>query len=159
LKFPVSAISLEDARAYLAWLDRSGRLPGARLCTEYEWERAARGADDRKFPSGDELGPDDANFDETYGRHPLGYGPDEVGSHPASASPFGVQDLAGNVIEWVRSVRARDEAVVRGGSWYYDRISNRSNNRLVVEPMLRDVRIGLRVCASFPFERAPAPAP
>ncbi|ATB50264.1 bifunctional serine/threonine-protein kinase/formylglycine-generating enzyme family protein [Corallococcus macrosporus] len=152
LRFPISAISLEDARAYLAWLDRSGRLPGARLCSEYEWERAARGADARLFPMGDVLAPDDANFDETYGRQPLGFGPDEVGAHPASASPFGVMDLAGNVIEWVRSVRKPGEAVARGGSWYYDRISNRSNSRMPNEPWLRDIRIGLRVCA-------PAPAP
>ncbi|WXH27421.1 Serine/threonine-protein kinase PknD [Myxococcus stipitatus] len=151
-RFPISAISLEDARAYLAWLDSSGRIRGARLCTEYEWERAARGADARLFPMGDVLGPDDANFDETYGRQPLGFGPDEVGAHPASASPFGVMDLAGNVIEWVRSVREPEEAVARGGSWYYDRISNRSNSRMPNEPWLRDIRIGLRVCA-------PAPAP
>ncbi|NPD26873.1 bifunctional serine/threonine-protein kinase/formylglycine-generating enzyme family protein [Corallococcus exiguus] len=154
LRFPVSAISLEDARAYVAWLDRTGRLPGARLCTEYEWERAARGADDRLFPAGDLLAPDDANFDETHGRQPLGFGPDEVGSHPASVSPFGVMDLAGNVIEWVRSVRSPDEAVARGGSWYYDRISNRSNSRMPNEPLLRDIRIGLRVCASFPAQRS-----
>ncbi|NVJ06378.1 SUMF1/EgtB/PvdO family nonheme iron enzyme [Myxococcus sp. AM001] len=147
LRFPVSAISLEDARAYLAWLDRSGRVPGARLCSEYEWERAARGADARLFPMGDLLAPDDANFDETYGRQPLGFGPDEVGAHPASASPFGVMDLAGNAIEWVQSVRAPGEAVARGGSWYYDRISNRSNTRMPNEPWLRDIRVGLRVCA------------
>ncbi|WP_426754596.1 protein kinase domain-containing protein [Myxococcus sp. Y35] len=152
LRFPISAISLEDARAYLAWLDRSGRVPGARLCSEYEWERAARGADARLFPMGDLLAPDDANFDETYGRQPLGFGPDEVGAHPASASPFGVMDMAGNVIEWVRSVREPGEAVARGGSWYYDRISNRSNSRMPNEPSLRDIRVGLRVCA-------PAPAP
>jgi formylglycine-generating enzyme required for sulfatase activity len=153
LKLPVSAISLEDARAYLSWLNRSGHLPGARLCSEYEWEHAARGADGRLFPSGDRLGSDDANFDETYGRNASSYGPDEVGTHPASASPFGVQDLAGNALEWVQSVHDRGEAVVRGGSWYYDRISNRSDNRIIVEPTLRDVRIGLRVCASFPSEQ------
>lgn len=51
LRMPVSAISREDALAYLAWLDRSGRIPGARLCTEYEWARA--------------VNTDDANFDET----------------------------------------------------------------------------------------------
>ena len=76
-------------------------MPGARLCTELEWERAARGADDRLFPHGDELDADDANFDVTYGRVDSAYGPDVVGSHPASRSPFGVDDLAGNVFELV----------------------------------------------------------
>src|SRR5207253_1092585 len=112
----------------------SGRLPGARLCDEHEWERAARGADGRRFPHGDRLAPDDANYDETYGRHPLAYGPDEVGSHPASESPFGVRDMAGNVYEWVRSVRAPAEAVYRGGAWYFGQNTNRCANREVAEP-------------------------
>ena len=40
-RFPVAAVSYEDSVAYAAWLDRTGRMPGARLCDEYEWERAA----------------------------------------------------------------------------------------------------------------------
>ena len=52
----------------MKWLDRTGRVPGARVCEEREWERAARGADDRMYPHGDNLEPDDANFDETYGK-------------------------------------------------------------------------------------------
>src|SRR5207249_1196933 len=96
-RFPVAAVSFEDAIAYAAWLDRTGRVPGARLCDDYEWERAARGADARTFPSGNALAPDDANIDVTYGRDPLAFGPDEVGSHPASRSPVGADDMAGNV--------------------------------------------------------------
>ena len=46
LRFPVSGVTWDDAATYAAWLDATGRVPGARLCTEYEWERAARGADD-----------------------------------------------------------------------------------------------------------------
>src|SRR5205823_3567745 len=38
-KFPVSAVSYEDAIAFAAWLDRTRRVPGARICSEYEWER------------------------------------------------------------------------------------------------------------------------
>ena len=76
-------------------------MPGARLCSELEWERAARGGDDRMFPHGDELRAEDANIDLTYGRVDSAYGPDAVGSHPASRSPFGVDDLAGNVLELV----------------------------------------------------------
>ncbi|HEU4537361.1 MAG TPA: SUMF1/EgtB/PvdO family nonheme iron enzyme, partial [Polyangiaceae bacterium] len=86
LRFPVLGITGEDAMAYAAWLDRTGRLPGARLCTDYEWERAARGADGREFPHGDKLNPGDANFDETYNRKEMA--PDEVGRYPASQSPF-----------------------------------------------------------------------
>jgi formylglycine-generating enzyme required for sulfatase activity len=147
LRFPASGISLTEAREYVAWLDRSGRLPGARLCSEREWERAARGADGRSFPHGNRLQPDDANFDETYARQ--GYGPDEAGSHPASASPFGVHDLAGNVWEWVESVRDPNEAVVRGGSWWEKRRDSRSVNREVAQKDDRDALFGLRVCASL----------
>ena len=78
-KFPVSAVSYEDAVAFARWLDRTHRVPGARLCDEYEWERAARGADGRPLPTGDALGPDDANIDVSYGRLPFAFGPDEVG--------------------------------------------------------------------------------
>ncbi|HWN70160.1 MAG TPA: SUMF1/EgtB/PvdO family nonheme iron enzyme, partial [Haliangium sp.] len=68
LRFPVTGISGEDVHAYLSWLDRTGRVPRARLCREDEWERAARGADGRRYPHGDRLAPDDANFDATYGK-------------------------------------------------------------------------------------------
>src|SRR5262249_330315 len=67
MKFPVAAVSYEDAIAYAEWLDHTHRAPGARLCNEYEWERAARGADARVFPGGDTVAPDDANIDVTYG--------------------------------------------------------------------------------------------
>ncbi len=158
-RLPVSGISFEDAEAYATWLDRSGRLPGARLCDEHEWERAARGADDRRFPHGDRLTADDANFDETYDRDPLSFGPDEVGSHPRSASPFGVQDLSGNVFEWTRSARASTDAVLRGGSWYHNRMTVRVNNREPGEPKTRNVLIGTRVCASVPVRPQAAMVP
>jgi formylglycine-generating enzyme required for sulfatase activity len=148
MHLPVSGISWDDAEAYLAWLDRTGRVPGARLCTESEWERAARGADEREFPHGARLDPDDANFDETYGKRPLAFGPDEVGSHPASRSPFGVDDLAGNVWEWTRSSLADGERTARGGSYYFAEKVCRSVNRQVPEPGLRDSTLGLRVCAA-----------
>jgi serine/threonine protein kinase/formylglycine-generating enzyme required for sulfatase activity len=146
-RFPVVGIDIPEATAYLAWLDRVGRVPGARLCTEQEWERAARGSDDREYPAGDRLAPDDANFDETYGRAPLGIGPDEVGSHPGSRSPFGVDDLVGNAWEWTLSSLAPDEYVARGSSFSYDANSSRISNRQVSGPSLRDVTVGLRVCA------------
>ncbi len=151
LRFPVGAVSLHPRpRRYLAWLDHSGTVPGARLCDEHEWERAARGADDRIFPHGDTLDPDEANFDETYGRVGHAFGPDEVGAHPATESPFGLVDASGNIFEWTRSLRAKDEALIRGGAWYYDRPEAWIPTRTVVEAGIRDVMIGLRVCATFP---------
>jgi eukaryotic-like serine/threonine-protein kinase len=148
IRFPVAAVSYDDAVAFAAWLDRTQRVPGARLCDEYEWERAARGADARTFPSGSALAPDDANIDVTYGRDPLGFGPDEVGSHPASRSPVGADDMAGNVWEWTSSVEAANAQVARGGSWYSGALTARSMNREVGEPTQRNVFVGLRICAT-----------
>ena len=147
-RFPVSGVSFDDANSYAAWLDRTGRIPGARLCDEYEWERAARGADARLFPSGATLAPDDANIDSTYGREPLAFGPDEVGSHPASRSPIGADDMAGNAWEWTRSVRRSGAPAFRGGSWYQGEITAQSQNREDGEPMMRGPMIGLRLCAT-----------
>jgi formylglycine-generating enzyme required for sulfatase activity len=155
-RFPALGISADDATAYVAWLAATGRVPGARLCTDREWERAARGADARQFPQGDFLLPDDANFDRTYGREPLGYGPDEIGSHPASRSPFGVEDMCGNVSEWTRSSLEPGALALRGGSYHDDEIRCRIPNRRVPESSLRDLGIGIRVCADFPATGAPA---
>jgi formylglycine-generating enzyme required for sulfatase activity len=146
-RFPVSGISPADAEAYVGWLRRTGRVPGARLCTEREWERAARGADGRDFPHGSHLAPDDANFDETYGRKPAAFGPDEVGSHPASRSPFGVDDMVGNVWEITVSSLERNLTVLRGSCFYQARRPGFSANREMVTDSIRDPTIGVRVCA------------
>ena len=149
-KLPMAGISWDESAAFLQWLDTSGKVPGARFCTELEWERAARGADDRNYPHGDTLQPEDANFDETYGKQPLGFGPDEVGSHPMSRSVFGLDDMAGNVWEWTRSAFADHPYVLRGGAWYFGKRASLSTNREVSEPRVHDSRVGLRVCASLP---------
>jgi formylglycine-generating enzyme required for sulfatase activity len=149
-QFPLSGVSSEDLLGYFYWLDRSGRLPGARLCTQNEWEYAARGADGRRYPHGDQLQPDDANIDTTYDRQHTGFGPDMVGSHPASVSPFGLDDMAGNAYEITRSVTpAFGRVVLRGGAWYYDDFGAHIANISAGDPTARDVVIGVRVCASF----------
>ena len=147
-RMPVAGISFDDAIAYVRWLDRTARLPGARLCNEIEWERAARGTADRKFPHGDELGIDDANIDVTYGKQPGGFGPDEVGSHPTSRSPFGVDDLAGNVWEWTISSVVKNQPVVRGGAYYFAARTAQIANRESPEASYRGLTVGVRVCAN-----------
>jgi len=148
LKLPVVGVSLEDVRAYLAWLDASGKVPGARLCTEREWERAARGDDTREYPHGQDLAPEHANFDLTYHRDVEAMAPDEVGSHPESVSPFGIHDLSGNVWEWTQSVLAEGEVVARGGSFAFGKTAARVSNRERLDPTFRDTSLGIRVCAS-----------
>jgi eukaryotic-like serine/threonine-protein kinase len=147
-RLPVTGVSFEDTLAYMAWLRDSGRVPRARHCNEHEWERAARGADGRAFPHGARLEADDANFDLTYGRVQAALGPDEVGSHPASDSPFGVHDLAGNVWEWTASIDDAEAPVARGGGFFQMGALGRAENRSEDVPDHHNAFYGVRVCAT-----------
>lgn len=92
---PVWTVHPGHAEGYATWLsERTGRR--FRLPTEPEWEYAACGGTDREYPWGDEFLPDHANTVED---GPLTTTP--VGCYPAGRSPFGVDDLAGNVEEFV----------------------------------------------------------
>jgi formylglycine-generating enzyme required for sulfatase activity len=92
---PVWTVSPQDADAYAAWLSmRTGR--NFRLPSEAEWEYAAAGEDGREYPWGEETDADRANTVEA---GPLLTTP--VGIHPAGRSPFGADDMAGNVEEYV----------------------------------------------------------
>ncbi|MCA9690104.1 MAG: protein kinase [Nannocystaceae bacterium] len=150
-RLPVGGVRWDDVLAFTAWLDRTGRVPNARPCSEYEWVRAARGADRRTYPAGDRLLAEDANFDETYGQSALTMGPDEVGAHPRSRSPFGVDDLVGNNWEWLVSSQVRGQVAIRGGGYDRLRLYTRIDSREGV-PLsdFADGPIGFRVCASPP---------
>jgi eukaryotic-like serine/threonine-protein kinase len=151
LKMPVVGIAMNDVLAYAAWLDATKAVPGARPCDEIEWERAARGADDRIFPHGDGLMPNDANFDETYDKQTRAFGLNEVGSHPAARSPFGIDDVAGNALEWTVVAMSADSkvAAIRGGSFYYGALTASVANRNVSEPTARNIQVGVRICATL----------
>ena len=88
---PANCVDWFGAVFFCSWLDK--RLP-----TEAEWEKAARGTDERIWPWGDAAADCDhavmADCQSGPGTMP-------VGSKPAGASPYGALDLAGNVREWV----------------------------------------------------------
>jgi len=124
---PCDRVSWAAAAAFCRWL---GARLGCqiRLPTEQEWEKAARGADGRRYPWGEGYQPGCANLDETAARvgpHALGRTV-AVGLYPAGASPYGVEDLIGNVWEWCLNEFADPELigedgdaerVMRGGCW------------------------------------------
>ena len=149
-KFPVTGVSGAQVQRYATWLSETGKVPGARLCREDEWERAARGADDRFFPHGNWLGPTDANYDETYGRKSGGYGFDEVGIHSASQSPFGLYDMAGNAFEMAISIVETNLLAMRGGSYYLGKITVSSVNRDRMGWEQTVPFTGFRLCADLP---------
>jgi formylglycine-generating enzyme required for sulfatase activity len=127
---PVVGITWYEAAAYCRWLSvQTG--DNYRLPSEAEWEKAARGTDGRIYPWGNQS-PDETRANFEFG-HTM-----PVESYPAGASPYGVLDMAGNVLEWTRSkYRAYPYApndgrekgskpeekqfTLRGGSWYHNR--------------------------------------
>jgi eukaryotic-like serine/threonine-protein kinase len=147
LRFPVSSISPRQARAYAGL--QNGLL-NPRLCSESEWERAARGADGRSFTVGEKLYPSQANFDVSYRRRSGAFGPDEIDSHPESASPFGANDMEGNAFEIVESSHDDAEVMEKGGSWYHSiDLEGHLAGRYGLEPETRSVTLGLRLCADL----------
>jgi iron(II)-dependent oxidoreductase len=106
VEHPVVYVDLEDARAYARWA-------GKRLPTEPEWHRAAQGDDGRAWPWGNEFDHGRCNGSSA--------GTMRVGSYPSGRSPFGCEDMAGNVWEWTESERSDGHTrfcIIRGGSYY-----------------------------------------
>ena len=137
---PVVYVNSKDALKFCQWLSsKEGKK--YRLPTEAEWEYAARGMDGRSFPWGERLDAGnlanfadkqtnfawrDSNIDDGFAET------SPVGSYPRGASPFGIEDMAGNVFEWCldyfenfkgkervnpRGAANGTKRIYRGGSW------------------------------------------
>jgi formylglycine-generating enzyme required for sulfatase activity len=187
---PVVGVTWYESLAYCRWLKEQLQVPGytfqvwrneqletlslepetinARLPSEAEWEKAARGADGRRWPWGNEWTEGQANINEADVEETSA-----VGIFPGGASPWGAMDMAGNVWEWTRSRWGRtsvyrpdygypydatdgreemggpDLRVMRGGSWFNPQWDARCACRFRYIPVFFDDLIGLRVVVSL----------
>lgn len=149
---PVIEVYWYGAVAFCEWLSEK-KGENIHLPTEAQWEKAARGTDQRRYPWGNDL-PNSSrcNYDSVNNGDNFNYNA-PVGSFPDGASPYGVMDMAGNVWEWCQDYYKTDYysespyenpqgppvkddknhtrfPLLRGGSWYCDDYSLRSSNRL-----------------------------
>jgi formylglycine-generating enzyme required for sulfatase activity len=172
LNHPVTLVTWPDALAFCRWLEaRLKEWPGTpapiadrlregwhvTLPTEAEWEKAARGADGRIYPWGNEPRTDRANFQSR--------GLAAVGQFPCPECAFPLFDMSGNVWEWTRSPYqpypydpADDRAnltedalwVMRGGAWNDTAQNVRAAIRGAADPGVRRPFIGFRVAITKP---------
>jgi formylglycine-generating enzyme required for sulfatase activity len=144
---PATGLAYAEAEAFCAWASRA--LGGAvRLPTGQEWEAAARGTDGRPWPWGDVFDPGRCACAES------GWGTTApVDAHPDGASPFGAEQLAGNVWEWVDADAGDGWVQVRGGCHLDFAWGLRASRALDADPARATTTTGFRLA----FEKPPTP--
>jgi serine/threonine-protein kinase len=149
--YPVVNILWDEAAAYARWANK--RLPA-----EEEWEYAARGADKRLYPWGDQFDSRKANSKETSLEETA-----PVGKFPSGASIHGVLDLAGNVAEWTASdykpypntkgaQALPNNKIIRGCSFLCNKTQLVLSSRYVAPPDTRRPELGFRCAMDAPSQ-------
>jgi formylglycine-generating enzyme required for sulfatase activity len=171
---PVVWVSQVEAMEFCHWLTKylhgKNRLPKDLCVTlpdEAEWEKAARGGlentpePQRRYPWGNDISDEHLNYGSKIGQVTT------PGVYPRGASPYGCEDMSGNVWEWTRSERGdypypaigtkewrerssangeRAVCVLRGGAFYYYGGFVRSAVRYDLTRGGRPLRVGFRCC-------------
>jgi formylglycine-generating enzyme required for sulfatase activity len=131
---PVVSVTWFEVLAYCRWLAQVTGRP-YRLPSEAEWEKAARGAGDRReYPWGPRFDPAKANL--SLGDEQVG-GTSPVGIYPGGASPDGVEDLSGNVWEWTHSLWGKEDRTVPDFGYPYDPEDGREDEEVEGYRVLR----------------------
>jgi formylglycine-generating enzyme required for sulfatase activity len=146
---PATDLTLLDAQKFCAWATGELGAP-VRLPTADEWEALARGDDERPWPWG-------ATFDEQRCNcAEAGWGwTVPVDTHPDGAGPFGAEQLAGNVWEWVSDRTADGWGVVRGGSYLDCAWGLRASRALPADPARPTATTGFRIVIASEEEERP----
>lgn len=136
---PATDVSFADAVAFCGWVtERLGRA--VRLPTGEEWEALARGGDGRPWPWGDVFEPGRCACAEAEWGWTV-----PVTSHPHGAGPFGAEQLAGNVWEWVDDRGPDGWAAVRGGCYLDHAWGVRASRALAADPARATPTTGFRI--------------
>ena len=153
--YPVTCLTWDEVGVYCGWV--GGRLP-----TEAQWEKAARGTAELKYPWGNEFESTNCNSEEGGIEGPM-----PVGSYSLQGnSPYGLMDVSGNVWEWTADwydigyyskassqnptgPKSGEHRSLRGGSWYANYCSVRTSYRYYDLPYGRSTGVGFR-CVVVP---------